>query len=290
MRHYEIVERYVLTLHRKEGYLDFQRQYLQRKYSGETFTGDVIIQIPDHFAVNYSGSIRRIYKHYDATVAMVRSISLRNFYLLPDPTIARLVMMTSPSLDWIRDLPVNYHPVSNSDLNLMTSMDDFIAHFTGPNTVVPSRLRNVFAPADLITLVQLVPGEYLNPLSNILKHEFVPTEAPPKYEKLLMAYYRGRVKDAGSYLFRVVYSYVKTCRYLGQKLNMRLNSQQRLTDEREAAWRGRDIKLNPEIHTRRDLVIPSENYKGVSIRLINSRSALRKEGQLMRNCVGGLRL
>ena len=284
-RRRDLIERWALTYYRNEGYLDFQRQALNRTYTvGSSIRRDTVVEIDNHFTVNNAGSIRRIYKHRGTQVFAVRTVSLQNFYMLPDWTVARLVMMTSPSLEWIRDLPVNYHPVTNRELSQMASMDDFIAHFAGQGTVVPRRLSNVFAPGELIQLVQLVPGQYLNTLANILKHEFVPTDRPPP-EKLLLAYYRGRVQDADSYLFRVVYSYVKTCRYLGQKLNMRLRCSQRLSAERAAAWQGKEIKLNPEIHTRRDLIIPSGPYGGVTMKLINSRSALRREARLMENCV-----
>lgn len=285
-RRTELIERYVLTYFRKEGYLDFQRQRMKRTYAvGASARRDTIVGIDDHFTINNSGSIRRIYKHRGTQVYAVRTVSLQNFYMLPDRTAARLVMMTSPSLEWIRDLPVDYHPVTNGDLALMASMDDFIAHFSGQGTVIPQRLIKVFAPGELLKLVQLVPGAYLNALSNILKHEFSPTGEPPTVEKLLLAYYKKRIQDAGSYLFHVVYSYAKTCRYLGVKVNMQLRSSQRILDERDRAWRGRDLKRIPEIHTRRDLVIPSGNYGVIAINLINSRTALFRESVVMKHCV-----
>ena len=285
-RRKELIERYVLTYYRKDGYLDFQRQRLKRTYAvGSTTRRDTIVAIDDHFTINNSGSIRRIYKHRGTQVYAVRTVSLQNFYMLPDYTAARLVMMTSPSLEWIRYLPVDYHPVTNGELSQMTSMEDFIAHFTGEGTVVPRRLSVVFHPGELLKLVQLVPGEYLNALSNTLKNEYVPTDKPPTVEKVLLAYYKKRIQDADSYLFRVVFSYVKTCRYLGEKVNMQLRSSQRIQNERERVWRGRELKRNPEIHTRRNLVIQSGTYGHISLKLINSRSGLRRESELMHNCV-----
>ncbi len=287
-RRKDYVERWVLTYYRKDGYLDFQRQVIKRTYAaGSTTRRDTVLEIDDHFTVNNSGSIRRIYKHQGTQVFAVRTVSLQNFYMLPDWDVARYVMITSPSLEWIHDLPVNYHPVTNSELSQMTSMDDFIAHFAGEGTVVPRRLGAVFSSGELLDLIQLVPGQYLNALSNILKHDFVPTGKPPTVEKLLLAYYRQRIQDGDNYLFHVVFSYVKTCRYLGKKVNMQLRSRQRIEAERDAAWKGREIKRYPEIHTRRDLIIPSGDYGGgISINLINSRSGLRQESELMQNCAG----
>jgi len=66
---------------------------------------------------------------------------------------------------------------------------------------------------------------------------------------------------------------------------MQLRSSQRIQDERERAWRGRDLKRNPEIHTRRDLIIPSGTYGSILLKLINSRSGLLQESELMHNCV-----
>ncbi len=285
-RRKDLIDRWVLVYHRKEGYLDFQNQTIKRTYAvGSPTRKDTILEIDDHFTVNNAGTIRRIYKHNGTRVYAVRTVSLQNFYMLPDREAARLVMMTSPSLDWIRDLPVNYHPISNSQLSAMTSMDDFIAHFAGKETVVPKRLRMVFSPGALMILVQLVPGAYLNALSNILKQDFAPTDKPPTVKQLILAYYRKRIEDADNYLFHVVYSYVNPCRYLGEKVNMLLRSSQRIQSERERAWRGRNLKRIPEIHTKRELVIRSGKFGAISINLINSRKALFQESEMMKNCV-----
>ena len=84
-RRRDLIERWALTYYRNEGYLDFQRQALNRTYTvGSSIRRDTVVEIDNHFTVNNAGSIRRIYKHRGTQVFAVRTVSLQNFYMLPD--------------------------------------------------------------------------------------------------------------------------------------------------------------------------------------------------------------
>jgi len=275
----------VLTYHRKSGYLDFQKRVHAKKFYHGKFLRDEITKIYQHITVNASGSIRRRYLHDGVRVAGVRTISLKNYYLIEDAEVARLIMVTSDELDWVHELPLTFHPISNSELKKLKSLDDLFEYFTGENISVPKRIRSAFPLRELLVLLQIVPGTYLNVLAATLKSEAKYIGTPLKVQRLILAYYRHSLSQTENPNYQLVYSYVNACRALGRKLNMRIKSEKKLAEERDSMSHQRIIDRSPEIKTHREFILPESDYGDFQLELINSKSRIIKEARGMKSCV-----
>lgn len=238
-----------------------------------------------HFAVNETGSIKRLYRHEGTRTVAVRTISLRNYYMIEDEQAARLIMVTDPALEWVRELPVAYYPVSNKALKALDSVDAMFQYHGGAGNVIPARLRQALTFSQLLMLVQVVPGQYLNALAAVLKQQAKFVGAPVKVDRLILAYYRSVVKDADSQIYHVVYSYISACRYTETKLNMRVRSVKRLAEERAVVARKRELRRIPEFKTHREFVLPQRNYGDVRLELIDTKKRLAREAKAMKSCV-----
>ena len=283
--HSVTVLRYELIYHKELRYIDFQEQIAIRSFRGSRHTSDRVREIEEHFAVNDTGSIRRMYRHEGTRVIAVRTLSLRNYYMIEDEQVARFIMMTDEKLAWLRNIPVHYYPISNKVLKTLDSIDAMLEHHAGPGVVIPGRLRKALPLGELLTLVRVVPGSYLNALAVALKQQAKNTSRPVVAERLVLGYYKNRIKDPDANLFHVVYSYISACRYTETKLNMRLRSVNRLMAEREAVWRKRDLRRHPEIRTRKKLVLPQQDYGSIHLELINNKKRLLQEARMLNNCV-----
>jgi len=205
--------------------------------------------------------------------------------MIEDEQVARLILITDDNLVWLHDIPVRYYPISNDVLRTLDSLDAMLTHYAGPGQTIPARLRQALPFDQLLIVVQVVPGPYLNALCTTLKEKAAEFGDSVYANRLILAYYRGRLPDADAYLFHLVYSYISACRYTETKLNMRVRSTKRLSEEREAVWRKRAVRRSPAVRTRKKLILPRQHYGDIHLELINNKRRLLQEARKMKNCV-----
>jgi hypothetical protein len=279
------IHRYEVRFHKKLQYLEFKELDVARRYWGGVFREEQDVYILQHITVNMAGTVRRIYRYDVAGSPMVRSISLSNYFTIKDHQVAQLIMMNRPGMQWIQELPLGFYPISNSQLKDIDSLEDFLAIFTGKDRVIPNRLKQALSATDLLTLIKIVPGEYLNAVAATLKK--TPTLKNDEYvlDHLLWAFYQESIKGDGKVRYNAVRSYIASCRGLGKKLNMRIKSVKRLEEEQEKLIAKRQLDRAPKFGTSSKLILRQLDHGEVQIELIKNKKRLGQEAARMNNCV-----
>jgi hypothetical protein len=267
-------------------YLDFQERRLLYRYRAGRKRSEALVSIARHLTANASGSIRRIYTHAQGSeeVSAVRSFSLKNYYTLADNQLALLLMINEDRLAWLRELPVTYYPVSNKELRSLGSIAAFLAHFAGPGTPIPKRIQQALSLSEKIALFQLVPANHLNDIAATMKRHEAELRGQPSANRILLCYYRD-VMPGEKIRAATVYSYTGACRHMGQKVNMRIRSGRRLSEERVAVTRRRTFKYLIDIRTSPELILERTDFGDIQLELINSKERLWEEARRMGSCV-----
>lgn len=279
------IVRHVLFYDRALDYIDFQTQRITRRFYRGSMVEEIIEGVREHFTVNGNGTIRRMYKHNGRVDPVVRTFSLRNYYLIEDEQIAQLIMVNNADAAWIHSIPVMYYPISNDQLKRITSTDAFYAHLAGQEAQIPKRLRHALSERELIILLQLVPSTHLNPIAAAVKHDREFGKRPATAERVLVSYYKQLLEDGRTLRYHTIGSYITSCRSLGRKVNLRIKSANRLLQERDVLTREREIDRIPDIRTGEKFILRETHFPEVKLELINSRSRLHKEARQMGSCV-----
>ncbi len=277
--------RHVLTYHKKLDYIDYCAQSMLRCVNRGRHIRDKHYSIDNHIAVNAAGTIRRCYYHNDEHSYAVRTISLRNYHLLGDDRLARLIMVTNDDLQWINEIPVAYHPIPSGDLWQITSLNDLYTYITGPGVEIPKRLLHAMPVGELLLLLQVVPGPYLNEMAAIVKQEKEFQKGAVRAARILLKYYKRILEDPKRVHFQTVYCYVNCCRSAGRKLNIRIKSANRFLEERRKCRMRRELDKLPEIETAKQFVLDRTDHGEVKLELIDSRKRLLSEAIVMKTCV-----
>ena len=278
--------RYVLTYHQGDAtYLDFRHEFVERKYRSRRRVSEEMDEIEEHFSVNADGSIRRRYFHDGLKVSTVRSISLRNWYKMPDEKLAKLLLYTDEGHAWVQEMPFCFHPVSNKELAGMTSYAAYLAHFLGEGVTVPARLHEFLPAPELHKLIQIVPGNYLGTLANVLKQFPVIRKRPPSVHQILYRYYMTTLEDADRYLSRTVRAYTQCCWGMGQKINLKFRSLGRLLRDFQKLSRRRKLDQLPELDTEASFLLPKVSRGPLRVELIHNKRRLLRESERMESCV-----
>lgn len=291
----EVVE-FRLCHFKAADYIEFQKRNLVRAYHAGRMKKETIAGIGLHITANASGSIRRIYCHgnddglrgrmYYRGIAgeTVRSLSLKNYYTLLDDKLALLLMITRKSLAWINELPITYYPVSNKDLQSITSLDAFLTHFTGSGAMIPKRILAVLELPEKMALFQLVPVNHMNDIATTMKRHEYDLRGHPTAGRILMWYYRDIMPEEHLHC-QTVYSYAGACRHIGKQVNMRIRSMRRFTEERNAVMRQRTFKHLVDIRTYPEFILEQTDFGDIHLELINTKTRLWQEAGRMESCV-----
>jgi hypothetical protein len=274
-----------LRYHKKAKYLEFRILWVERRYWHQVFREERISDIRHHITVNPTGTVRRMYFYRGTELKAVRTISLRNYYLIWNSKVAQFIMMTTPDHEWIKELSIGFYPISNNELKDIKSLDDFYGFFTGKNRNIPNRLRKALSPEDLLRLIRIVPGEYLNAVALTLKQN--PDIKYDEYvlEHIIWAYYKSIISGDQRPRYNAVQSYVHSCLGLGRKLNMRIKSAKRLESEFEKLHSTRRLDRAPAFRTDPKLIMKELNHGEVKLELIKNKKRLGQEAARMKNCV-----
>lgn len=278
--------RYVLTYHKELHYIDFQEQRWAKRFHQCRLRAEILEDIDQHLTVNAIGTIRRMYNHRGTQVATVRTISLRNYYLIQDNQVARCIMCNTDDLAWIHSIPVTFYPISNNRLNEIKTLNDLFLHFAGKDAQIPKRIQHALPLGELLMLLQLVPGAYLNAIAATLKREPDCMVREPLVPHIVLSYYRHALTDGNSLKYQTAYSYVCSCRGLETKLNMGIKSVRRIEQDQQKLRKKRKLDRLPEIRTHKDLVLKQTDFGELKIELIDSKKRLYEEASMMKSCVG----
>ena len=267
-------------------YLDFQERRSVCRYRNGRTLSETVVSIARHLTANASGSIRRIYTHGQGSenVIAVRSLSLKNYYTLEADQLARLLMVNEDRFAWIRELPVTYYPVSNKELRAMESLDAFLAHFTGPGVLIPRRIQQALCLSEKIALFQMIPGNHMNDIAATMKRHEAELRRHPTANRILLCYYRD-VMPGEHLCASTVYSYAVGCRHMSQKVNMRIRSERRIREERDAVTNQHKFKFLVDIRTRPEFILERTDCGDIQLELINTKERLWQEAKQMESCV-----